>query len=231
MSVVPPKALDRLQFYENHVAPFTTNAVAIGISASEATDLSTKTTAAREAYNAKQAAEQSARVATNAWLSAVNVMSVAGSAIMKKIRATAEVAGGTSVYDLAEIPPPATPSPVGPPGQPTALKVALDAVGGLELKWKCPNPQNAAGTTYNIFRSIGTPSGGEFTYIGGTGVREFTDQTVPAGSALVVYKIQAVRSTQVGPWATFNIFFGTGSVGGGMTVASVEDSTPPKLAA
>ena len=56
MGTVPQKPLERLQWYENHVAPFTTNAVAIGITSTEATDLATKCTTARTLYNAHQAA-------------------------------------------------------------------------------------------------------------------------------------------------------------------------------
>jgi hypothetical protein len=42
-----------------------------------------------------------------------------------------------------------------------------------------------------------------------------------------MYKIQAVRSTASGPWAIFNLFFGTSS--SGAITASVE--TAPKIAA
>jgi hypothetical protein len=41
-----------------------------------------------------------------------------------------------------------------------------------------------------------------------------------------VYKIQAVRSTATGPWATFMVLFGVGA-GGQMTASLVQ----PKIAA
>jgi len=68
---------------------------------------------------------------------------------------------------------------------------------------------------------------GEFTYLGGTGMKEFTDATIPAGSAQVTYQIQATRTTAVGPWAQFNVNFGVSS--GGEMTASVSET--PKMAA
>jgi hypothetical protein len=231
MSTVPANAKLRLEFYEAHIAPFTANAVAIGTTAAAVTDLTTKTTAARTKYNAKLAAEQAAKVATSEWRSAVTAMSIAGSAIIDQIRAKAKVTGGTSIYELAEIPAPATPSPVPAPGQPMDLVVTLTQSGAFNMKWKCPNPPGAGGTTYNVFRRVGAT--GEFSYIGGTGVREFEDETVPSGAALIMYKIQAVRSTLVGPFATFNVFLGVSSAGAAMIQSVVETTPPssPKMAA
>jgi hypothetical protein len=94
-----------------------------------------------------------------------------------------------------------------------------------------PQPAGHEGTIYNIFRRVG--DSGEFAFIGGSGVREFTDETVPSGAALIMYKIQAVRSTAVGPYATFNVFIGTGAEGAAMVTSVVETTPPtsPKLAA
>ena len=88
---------------------------------------------------------------------------------------------------------------------------------------------NGACTTYNVFRST-TGAIGDFTYVGGTGVRKITDETAPSGFPLLVYRIQAVRSTQVGPWASFNVVFGVGSTGSTM-IASVTPVATPKMAA
>jgi hypothetical protein len=151
-------------------------------------------------------------------------MTNAGMAIIEQVRTKAR-SSGEGVYPLANIPAPATPTPVGPPGTPDTFKVSLDGAGGLILTWKCANPAGSVGTMYQVYRRV-TPTG-EFTYIGGTGTREFTDVTVPAGSSQVTYKIQAVRSTAVGLWAQFNVLFGVS--GSGEMTAAVE--TAPKLAA
>jgi hypothetical protein len=76
-----------------------------------------------------------------------------------------------------------------------------------------------------------SPAGGvgEFEYLGGSGAKEFIDATIPAGETALTYQIQAVRSTAVGLWATFNVNFGTNSAGGATT--SVTETSAPKIAA
>src|SRR4051812_47235403 len=98
MGVVPDKQIERVQFYEDHIAPFTTNATAIGVTTAEVTDLGTKTSAARAAYDAQQAARQAAKAATEAFDNAARAMGVAGAALLKKVRAKAEQTGNPNVY-------------------------------------------------------------------------------------------------------------------------------------
>jgi hypothetical protein len=115
---------------------------------------------------------------------------------------------------------------VGAPGTPTDFTVSLNGDGTLKLKWKCANPAGSVGTIYQVWRRIGGAGGaGEFVYLGGSGTKDFTDDTLPAGSAAVTYQIQGVRSTAIGPWAQFNVNFGISSGGGTMIVASVEEGT------
>jgi hypothetical protein len=224
MATVPDKRLARVQYYENHIAPFTSNATAIGISSSECTDLQAKTEAARTAYNDQQAAQQASKVATEAYYNAVAAMTVLGAGLIAKIRAMAETTGNPNVYTLAEIPAPPVPTPVGPLGMPTDFRVKLTlATGAIDTTWKCSNPRGASGTVYQIWRRIG--STGEFTYLGGAGDKKYTDSTVPAGTAQVQYQIQAVRSTSVGPYALFIVNFGAGDS------ASVIEGSPTKIAA
>lgn len=225
MSVLPNKSVERIQFCEQHLAIFAANAVAIGTTSAAVTDLTTKTTAARAAFNAQKTAQDAAKDATISYKMALAAMTDAVADIIKSIKVKAATAGD-SVYALASIPVPATPSPKPAPGQPTDLVVTLTQTGALDMKWACPNPAGTSGTIYNIFRRVG--SEGEYTYIGGTGVREFTDESAPGGAPLLMYKIQAVRSTAVGPWATFNVFLGVSD--GSAMVESVVN-TSPKLAA
>jgi len=96
----------------------------------------------------------------------------------------------------------------------------------LELKWKCNNPSGTQGTIYEVKRAIG---GGAFNFVGATGVKLFTDDTLPSGSAPVTYQITAVRSTARGNPAQFTVNFGIG--GPGLTIASVTEGGPMKMAA
>ncbi|MBC7782473.1 MAG: hypothetical protein H7144_01430 [Burkholderiales bacterium] len=224
MSVMPIDKIGKIEFCENHTAPWTTNAVAIGTSSATVTDLTTKTTAARTAFNAQQAAQNAAKAATNTYNLAVRAMATAAQDIIEQVRIKASTAGD-SVYSLAQIPAPATPTPMGPLGTPRDFTCTLDQTGALQLKWKCTNPRNASGVLYQIWRRIG--STGEFTYIGGVGEKSYTDLAVPAPISQVQYQIQAARSTSVGPWALFIVNFGAGS----NETASVVEGTPAKLAA
>jgi hypothetical protein len=210
MGVIPTKPLERVQWYENHIEPFTTNATAIGITSTEATDLQTKTVAARAAYVAQQTAQQSAKVATEAFQNAVAAMSTAGAGLVKKIRVKAETTNNPDVYTLAEIPAPPTPARKPAPGKPSNFQVALGSTGNLALSWKCET-FGGAGTIYQIWRQIG--EAGTLEYLGGSGTKEFVDQTLPAGSNNVAYQIQAVRSSAVGEFGTFTVKFGVGSTG------------------
>ncbi len=223
MSLYPNTKTGKVAFFNSKVAPWTTNATAIGTTTTAVTDLQTKVTAAQDKLAAQVAAVQAAKTATMAADNAVAAVCVAGGDIIKSIRTKAATAG-VGVYELAEIPNPATPTPVGTLGLPTNLKVELGQDGALTLKWKCANPR-ATGTIYQIWRRLDSET--EFSYVGGAGGKTFVDATVPAGSTSIMYKMQAVRSTAAGPWATFTVLFGTGA-GGGMT-ASLE--TTPKLAA
>lgn len=223
MSVVPRKKSDKVAWYAGKIAPWTTNSTAIGTTSAAVTDLNSKVTLAQSKLAAQLAAEEAARTATQAANSAVDAVGAAGADIIKAIRAKAVAVGGDSVYELAEIPDPATPAPVTTLGQPDRFTVELDAVGALNLKWKCTSPR-ASGVFYQIWRSF--DGGANFTYTGGSGTKSYVDQTVPAGTPSVMYKVQAVRSTAFGPPATFTVLLGTGSAG--QMTASLSQ---PKLAA
>ncbi len=122
----------------------------------------------------------------------------------------------------------ATPQPLGSLGKPSDLAVSLQETGALDLSWKCSSPR-ASGMTYQVYRRIGAD--GAFEYLGGTGEKKFTDNTLPAGSAQVTYQIQAVRSTAVGPWAQFNVNFGVGGGSGTALTAKITEGKPVKIAA
>jgi hypothetical protein len=225
MSVVPADIVGKIQFYEDHNAPWTTNAVAIGTTSTEVTALGTKTTAARAALLAQQTAQNAAKAATLTLHLAVDAMTNAGSDIIKKVRAKAAT-DGNGVYALASIPAPALPSPVPAPGTPSDFVATLNPDGSVKLTWKCANPAGATGTIYQLSRKTGAT--GTFAAVGVSGTRSFIDATVPAAVASVTYQIIAVRSTAVGVAAQFIVNFGVS--GAGEMVASVVQSQP-KLAA
>jgi hypothetical protein len=223
MSLVPDTNEGKILFFQSKNTPWAANAVAIGNTTGAVTSLATKVTTAQTKLAAAIAAREASKNATADYYAAVRAMATAGADIIKQIRAKAAT-DGASVYILAEIPAPALPTPVPPPGTPSDFAATLNPDGTLALKWKCANPSGAGGTTYQVSRRTG--ASGEFTAIGVAGKKSFTDTTVPAGVASVTYQITAVRSTAIGVAAQFLVNFG---VAAGEMVASVVSA--PKLAA
>lgn len=204
MPVVPSKSVAKIQFYESRRAQWAANAAAMGTSPAAVSALADLTAAAREALIEQRMAQNAARAATSRLQMAVEAMADAGAAIIGQVRVQAN-ASGNGIYSLASIPVPAKPSPIGPPGQPTNFKVILSQIGSVTLKWKCKNPAGAVGTVYQIWRRIGQ---GELTFLATVGEKRFVDDALPAGASAVMYQVQGMRTTAVGPWAQFNVSFG-----------------------
>ncbi len=102
-------------------------------------------------------------------------------------------------------------TPLPPPGAVSKFRCELNGNGALTIKWTSNNPPGAHGTLYQIWRKVGD---GPLAYCGVSGAKRFTDNTLPAGTTSVTYQVQAVRSTTTGPWAQYNVTFGTaGSAG------------------
>jgi hypothetical protein len=227
MSLYPRDKAGTIGYFRSKVAPWTTNATAIGTTSAAVTAMDAKVDAAQAKLDAKIAAHEAAKNATAALDTAVDELIVAGMDIVRQIRAKAEI-DGNGVYTLAEIPAPATPGPIGPLGTPTEFGATFDGAGGLNLKWKCTNPKNSGGTVYQVWRRVGGV--GEFSFLGNAGGKRFLDTTIPAGSSQVTYQVRAIRSTSAGEWAQFNVNFGTSS-SGAMTASVVQTPVEPKLAA
>lgn len=209
MSLVPYTYEGKILFYRSKNTPWTTSATQIGTTSAAVASLAAKVAAAQAKLDAQVAAKAAAETATGELKAAIRDMGDAGADIIKQIRAKAAV-DGNNVYFLAEIPVPATPTPVGPPGTPTNFKTTLNNDGTLTLSWKCPNPPGAVGTTYQVARRVGA---GDCVPIGVSGKRSFTDNTVPAGAASLTYRIVAVRSTAIGQPGEFNVNFGVSTSG------------------
>jgi hypothetical protein len=222
MSLYPNTKPGKIGFFNSKIAPWTTNSVAIGTTSAAVTALDGLVTAAQTKLDEQIAAEQAVKTATQAANNAVKAMVDAGADIIKAIRAKAATTAG--VYELAQLPDPATPTPVNTLGLPHDFKVTLGQDGALTTTFKCANPR-ATGTIYQVFRALNDET--VFTYLGGTGRKSFVDATVPAGTAKVMYKVQAVRSTAQGPAAVLTVLIGVGA--GGQMAASV--AVQPKLAA
>ena len=228
MSTVPADIDGKIAFFKTRTATpdgaWTLNSVAIGSSAAEITSLGTKVQACQDARDEQLAAKAALKSATLNLKNTLAAMADAGSDVIKKVKARAAT-DGNNIYVLADLPAPATPSPVPPPGKPFDFKATLEDNGALTFDFKCPNPRSAVGTVYQISRQL---PGGDMIVVGTSGKKEFTDDTLPSTLGPVTYQIIAVRSTAKGPMAEFTVKFGIGG-GGEMTASIVPPS--PKLAA
>lgn len=225
MPIVPTKNLDALIFCEAHTALFLAQAANIGLSSAQATSFKNAVVAGRAAWDARQNAIEAARVATVAMDDALGAMRRSAGDTIRLIKAFAETQSNpNSVYNTAQLPPPAVPSPAGPPGTPTAFKVGLNGDGSITLKWKCTNPAGTTGTVYNVSRRIANQTA--FSPLGAVGVREFTDATIPVSAASnggVVYRVQAQRAGDFGePSEQILVQFGAG--GGSLTLTTASES-------
>ena len=226
MPILPDTRTGKLMFFRTRLPVWDENRDLIGLDPAEIAELEARTEAARAACDAAYAARQTAQSATLAWHAKAAQLAEYGSNLIQKIKATASSAGGTSVYTAALIPPPADPSPLGEPGTPTGFRVQLyDGSGALKLTWKCKHPAGSQGTLYAIRRSV---NNGNFVFLDTVGKKKFVDDTLPPGSANVVYEITAVRSTRRGQPARFNVNLGV--AGGTNALPSFQPSGAARAA-
>lgn len=225
MSIVPDKIREAIDWALAHNSVFLANAASIGLSSGQSTAFKNAALAADAAFSARENAANTARAATLNQNAAVSAMRIVASDTLRAIKAFAEAqANPSAVYALAQIPPPAAPSPRPAPGQPTDFKVTLNPGGSIGLRWKCRNPEGTTGTVYHVFRRVGGPDATP-TDLGTVGVREFTDNSVPSSAAAsgVTYVVQAQRAELMGePSLPLTVQFGSGGSGsgGGFSIAS-----------
>lgn len=203
-----------LNWCQAHQQVFIDNAAAIGLDPAQATTFAADTTAAVAADIAQEQSQQAAKVATQTVLDAVDTLRGDAGDVVRSIRAYAEQqADPNAIYNIAQIPPEADPSPAAPPAQPTNLTVTLEAASGdLMLMWKASNPVGTSGTSYIIRRKL--PGEAQFSFIGVSGKKKFVDTTLIAGPDSVQYTVQGQRADSTGPVSqVFLVTFGQASDG------------------
>lgn len=193
----------------------------IGMTPGQATAFSAAASALENSMLAQEAAKQGYRTATETVTEDYNTLkSLAGDAV-RTIRAFAENSDKPGdVYALAQIPAPAAPSPIPPPGKPVDLGATLNpTTGEITVSWKAVNP--AAGTSYLVMRKL--PGQSEFTFVGVTGTKKFTDSTFTAGPDRVEYAVQGQRAGASGPISNA-LVINFGRAGGDSVITSVSEA-------
>ncbi len=194
-------------FYLTHAPRWAEQAEALGLDPEELALLQTRIDTAREAFNTQRQALSAARSSTQLLTNALDAMNTLGSSVIQQIRARSATMGDTA-YSLGRIRRPDKPSPIAPPGKPCRFTADLgQADGSLTLRWACTNPRGSRGTAYNVHRRI-DGGNGQWEFLGIAGRKQYIDGTLPPGIAGVTYRVQAFRSTALGPVAEHSVCFG-----------------------
>jgi hypothetical protein len=231
MGTFPSRRDEFLNWCAAHDPVWTANATLIGMTGAQATAFNKAVDDLQAAILAQEQAKQAAKSATMTTEEREGELRRLATENVQRIRTFAQSTGNPSVYTLAQVPPVAPPTPVGPPGTPTDFTVALDPQGAITVRFKCVNPPNAGGTTYLVRRKLPAQAG--FAFFTATGKKNFTDATLPSAIAQAEYVVQALRGDVAGtPSSTLIVRFGAGG-DGAFTIASasVEDGGEVKLAA
>jgi hypothetical protein len=222
MRTVPRNYVQRIMYYQIHAPRWVDEAPHIGVSDEVLVKLEAALAEAKSAYSRQHELQQQARSATLRLRLALKRLSKMGSVAVQQIRAAGDV-GGSEVYTRAHVPRRKRHSRAPEPGTPTEFVYELLASGWIRAKWKCANPRGTQGTLYRIEREIG--HGGTFEPVGTVGVKKFIDRSIPPGTAQVVYRITALRSTGPGQPACFIVNFG-GTWPGNLPAYTLVSDTP-----
>lgn len=222
MATLPSKREELVQWCQNHAALWTTAPTNIGLTAAQVLAFKNLATMANEKVLAQEAARDAALAATKTVDSTVAQLRTEASALVVAIRSYAINTDNPSVYQTAQIPPPATPGTTPPPGQPKDFKTTINPGGTLTLDWKCKNPVGGT-TVYKVLRQLPTETG--FSLLDITGDKSYTDETLPFGVDQVSYIVTAQRGSTLGPASQeLTVRFGS-LLGGGRAVKSVSTNT------
>jgi len=184
--------------------------VAVGLTAPQMASFAPLVAAAREAFNDAVSAREQAKAATQKYYNAVADMDGPGRDYIATIKAFAETTGNPNVYVLAQVPPPAAPSPVPGPTTPTDLRGSIDASGILTLAWEAERSGPSSGVVFLVSRKA--PGESAFTFIGATFEKVYVDATFVACEGPFAYRIQAQRGGQSSGFAgPLEINLGNGS--------------------
>lgn len=211
MPVLPDTKLGQLEFFESHKDAWGDHAAAIGIQTSAISPFKAQITSARDAYNAMQIARDASKAATQSFYNAHGAMLDTGRGFIAAIKAFADTSRNPNVYVLANIDPPAPPSPAPAPETPTELVGAITPSGGVTLTWN----STRSGATRGIFFLVERQRASETTWtpLGGVMEKAFLDPAPMLGDGPVQYRVRAGRNESYSEWTvpiSFNVPCGPG---------------------
>ncbi|MCW5776992.1 MAG: hypothetical protein KIS87_11180 [Phycisphaeraceae bacterium] len=196
MAVLPDSTIRMIEWFEQRIPVWTTNPTAIGLTMGQVTQLLSRTAAARSAYQNAQTARNESKSKTLLLNDAAGNLRGYGADLIKTIKAYAETTEDPTVYAEADVPPPAQPSPLGPPGTPTDIATSINNRGFIDIRWKADNAANSSGAYFKIERRLDDEL--TFRLLGTTGLKTFTDESIPVGTVQATYIITPCRGDASG---------------------------------
>lgn len=211
MPVLPDTKLGQLEFFEAHKDLWMANAASIGIVPASMTAFKTQIAADRTAYDAMQVAREAGKASTQNFYNTHGTMLDTGRAFIAAIKAFAETSHNPNVYVLANIDPPAPPTPAPTPETPTDLVGAISPSGSVTLTWSATR----SGATRGIFFLVERQRASETTWtpLGGVMEKAILDPNPGLGEGPVQYRVRAGRNTSYSEWTvpiSFNVPCGPG---------------------
>ncbi len=191
MPVLPRTRLDKIEWFEQRLDPqhgWLADPGAIGLTAQQVADLADRVAAARAAYDAAQQARNASLSATAAFHAITGDMEGDGRDLIATVKAFAETTDDPGVYARADVPPPAEPTPAGPPAPPTSVTGTITSDGAVRLRWKGTLSHR---TFYEIFRRLDGEA--TWTVLDSVGEKAYLDASVPPGTSGVQYRVRAKR--------------------------------------
>lgn len=222
MSELPSTRLQRLQYFEAHYGLWQTNAANVGITAAAALSVKNATTACRAGYDAMIVARNASKAATLNFYNLNNTLVDLGRGVISTIKSFAESTNNPNVYVLADINPPAPPTPVPAPSTPLEFTGSVSPDGVVTLTWRPESSGPSSGVFFLLERKKMAPPEANYSVLGATMERSYIDPDADIGSGPVQYRMRAVRGNLTSAW-TQPIVFNFGGGGGGFTVATVAE--------
>ncbi len=215
MAVLPNSREQMIAWFAERIADWGANADKIGITAQQVADIAALLSSADNSLNGAIAARTASKDATVLYYADADALRDVGADLIKVIKAYAESTNDPSVYATASIPPPAAPSPAGPPVKPTELDADLLLPFGISLKWKGSVSQ---GAYFGIWRRVEGEA--NFSLIDTTKAKAFEDRTLSGTVNSVEYYIAAYRDEYQVNSAALSINIGGGSMSSSISMAA-----------
>ncbi|HYE60973.1 MAG TPA: hypothetical protein VD997_03165 [Phycisphaerales bacterium] len=207
-----PRSIRELVEMAGAILPvWTSNAVAVGLSASQCTEMASALTKTSDKIKAADTARNASKAATLDMKDSAAELRTLVQQAVDRIRLFAlSSSDPNAVFVLSQVPPPSGPTPMPPPEAPTDVSADPNADGTATISWK---GSLAGGAFFTVWRKVG--EAGAWTQIGAVAAKKFMDFSVPnpgtTQGATLFYGVRTQRNVEVSPMSvTATITYGSG---------------------